>query len=96
MAINYLNNKDMLAEIHKSKSTYCSFLTDEDKDFHIILPSVDKINIRSIAEGKRNKAKTQRVKEASQRSRKSKTTCKRLENQRRISKSKKRKTNGKR
>ena len=57
MAINYLNNKDMLAEIHKSKSTYCSFLTDEDKDFHIILPSVDKINIRSIAEGKRNKAK---------------------------------------
>ena len=57
MAINYLNNKDMLAEIHKSKSTYCSFLTDDDKDYDVILPSVDKINIRSIAEGKRNKAK---------------------------------------
>tara|TARA_R110000796_G_scaffold79252_1_gene176298 strand:- start:223 stop:1008 length:786 start_codon:yes stop_codon:yes gene_type:complete len=57
MAVNYLNNKDMLAEIHKSKATYCSYLTPEDKAYDLILPSVDKINIRSIAEGKRERAK---------------------------------------
>jgi len=57
MAVNYLNNKDMLAEIHKSKSTYCSFLTDEDKEYDLILPSVDKINIRTVAQAKRERAK---------------------------------------
>ena len=54
---NYLNNRDILAEIHKSKSTFCSFVGDEDHRFDIILPSIDKINIRTIAEAKRNKAK---------------------------------------
>jgi len=55
--INYLNNKDILAEIHKSKSSFCSFVDDDYHQFDIILPSVDKINIRTIAEAKRNKAK---------------------------------------
>jgi len=54
---NYLNNRDILAEIHKSKSTFCSFVGDEDHRFDIILPSIEKINIRTIAEAKRNKAK---------------------------------------
>jgi len=55
--VNYLNNKDMLAEIHRSKSSYCSFTKPEYHQYDIILPSVDKINIRTIAEAKRNKAK---------------------------------------
>ena len=55
--INYLNNKDILKEIHKSKSTFCSFVADSDHQFDIILPSIDKINIRTVAEAKRNKAK---------------------------------------
>ena len=55
--INYLNNKDMLAEIHKSKSSYCSFTKPEYHQYDIILPSLDKINIRTIAEAKRNQAK---------------------------------------
>ena len=54
---NYLNNKDILKEIHKSKSTFCSFVDDGYNQFDIILPSIDKINIRTIAEAKRNKAK---------------------------------------
>ena len=56
---NYLNNKDILKEIHKSKSTFCSYTDDDYADFDIILPSIDKINIRTIAEAKRNKAKKQ-------------------------------------
>ena len=55
--VNYLNNKDMLLEIHRSKSSYCSFIDPSYHQYDIILPSLDKINIRSIAEAKRNKAK---------------------------------------
>jgi hypothetical protein len=55
--VNYLNNKDMLAEIHKSKNTFCSYVEPEYATYDIILPSLDKINIRTIAEAKRNKAK---------------------------------------
>ena len=59
--INYLNNKDILKEIHKSKSTFCSFVGSDDHQYDIILPSIDKINIRTIAEAKRNKAKRLQV-----------------------------------
>jgi len=55
--VNYLNNKDMLAEIHKSKSSYCVFAKPEYHQYDIIVASVDKINIRTIAEAKRNRAK---------------------------------------
>lgn len=55
--VNYLNNKDLLAEIHKSKTTFCSFTQPEYHRYDIILTSLDRINIRTIAEAKRNKAK---------------------------------------
>jgi hypothetical protein len=55
--VNYLNNKDILKEIHKSKATFCSYTDTEYGQYDIILPSIDKINIRTIAEAKRNKAK---------------------------------------
>ena len=55
--VNYLNNKDMLLEIHRSKSTYCSFTDPKCHQYDIILPSLDKVNIRTIAEAKRNQAK---------------------------------------
>ena len=55
--VNYLNNRDILKEIHKSKSTYCSFRDRElDHQYDIIVPSVDKINQRTIAEARRNQA----------------------------------------
>jgi hypothetical protein len=54
---NYLNNKDILKEIHRSKSTFCSFTDPEYANYDIILDDVSKINIRTIAEAKRNKAK---------------------------------------
>jgi hypothetical protein len=55
--VNYLNNKDMLLEIHRSKSSYCSFTKPEYHQYDLILPSLEKINIRTIAEAKRIKAK---------------------------------------
>jgi len=55
--VNYLNNKDILKEIHKSKSTFCSFVDPTYNQYDIILTDLDKINIRTIAEAKRNKAK---------------------------------------
>jgi hypothetical protein len=56
MKHNYLNNRDILKEIHKSKMTYCSFLTPEDGYYDIILPSIDKINKKNIAEGRKLRA----------------------------------------
>jgi len=55
--VNYLNNKDILAEIHKSKNTFCSYTEEQYHRFDIILPSIEKINVRTIAEAKRNQAK---------------------------------------
>ena len=55
--VNYLNNKDMLLEIHRSKMTYSSFVDPEYSTYDIILPSLDKVNTRSVAEAKRNRAK---------------------------------------
>ena len=55
--VNYLNNRDILKEIHLSKNTYCCFLDRRlDHQFDIILPSVAKINQRTIAEARRNRA----------------------------------------
>jgi hypothetical protein len=53
---NYLNNKDILKEIHKSKTTYCCFATDADADYDIIIPDVDKINKKNILQGRKNRA----------------------------------------
>jgi hypothetical protein len=55
--VNYLNNKDIMLEIHKSKNSYSSFIDIEYEDYDLILESLDKINIRTIAEAKRNRAK---------------------------------------
>lgn len=55
--INYLNNKDMLKEIHKSKSTFNSYVDPVYANYDIILPSIEKVNVRTIAEAKRNRAK---------------------------------------
>ena len=53
----YLNNRDILTQIHLSKNTYCSFLDPvNDHQYDIILPTVMKINQRTVAEARRNRA----------------------------------------
>jgi len=64
---NYLNNKDILSEIHKSKASFCSYVEDSYNQFDLIIPlqgphgtleqGLAKINRNTIAEAKRNKAK---------------------------------------
>ena len=64
---NYLNNKDILSEIHKSKASFCSYIEDSYNQFDLIIPlqgphgtledGLAKINRNTIAEAKRNKAK---------------------------------------
>jgi hypothetical protein len=59
--VNYLNNRDILKEIHASKNTYCWYRDrDLDHQYDIILPSTDKINQRTIVEAR--KARADRIK----------------------------------
>ena len=54
--IKYLTNKDLLKEIHLSKNTYCTYTDKAYGDYDLIVPNLSKINIRTIAEAKRNRA----------------------------------------
>jgi hypothetical protein len=56
MKHNYLNNKDILKEIHKSKSSYCVFLDPSYADYDIILPSFASINKKNILQARKNRA----------------------------------------
>ena len=55
--VNYLNNRDILKEIHHSKNTYCWYRDRVlDHQFDLILPSLDKINQRTVVEARKNRA----------------------------------------
>ena len=56
MRHNYLNNKDILKEIHKSKNTYCKFLDMKDADYDMILPDIGKINKKNILQARKDRA----------------------------------------
>lgn len=56
MKANYLNNKDILKEIHKSKTTYCTYTKPEFADYDIILTDVKQINKKNILQARRNRA----------------------------------------
>lgn len=55
--VKYLNNRDLLDEIHKSKCSFSSFTQVEYKQYDIILPNINGINTESITEAKRVRAK---------------------------------------
>jgi len=59
--VKYLNNRDLLAEIHKSKCSFGSYTSPNYQQHDIILTNLDKVNIRTIAEAKRNRAKRQGI-----------------------------------
>lgn len=54
--VNYLNNKDILLEIHKSKFTYCAYRDRvADSEYDIILLSMDDLTADAIEQAKQNR-----------------------------------------
>jgi len=54
--VNYLNNKDILKEIHKSKISYC-FVQDEKYEMYdLIVDDINKINKSTLKQAKENQA----------------------------------------
>ena len=56
MRHNYLNIKDILKEIHKSKTSYCGYKKPEYAAYDLILDSVKKINKKNITVARRARA----------------------------------------
>tara|TARA_B100000287_G_scaffold97475_2_gene89525 strand:- start:2528 stop:3385 length:858 start_codon:yes stop_codon:yes gene_type:complete len=57
--VNYLNNKDLLAEIHKSKLSFCWFQDEENTVYDIIIGKDDKITRSVLKEARQNRATRQ-------------------------------------
>ena len=55
--VKYLNNRDLLLQIHASKNTYCSYVTPEDAQYDLIVPELKKINASAVAQARKAKAK---------------------------------------
>lgn len=53
----YLNNRDLLEEIHRSKCSFSVFTSPAYHQYDLILPSMDAINVRTVAQAKRSRAK---------------------------------------
>ena len=60
---NYLNNKDILAEIHKSKTTYCYFATKDDHQYDFIIDYEDNNDLHRSLEYASRPETIQRAKE---------------------------------
>ena len=56
MKHNYLNNKDILKEIHKSKNTYCTYLSPDCADYDMILHDIRQINKKNVKQARQNRA----------------------------------------
>jgi len=55
--IKYLNNRDLLIEIHRSKCSYSSFTKKEYHQYDVIVSNLNKIDQTIINEAKKNRAK---------------------------------------
>ena len=58
---NYLNNKDILSEIHKSKNSFCSFSNPKYQTYDIIINSLSDIDDNILAEAKKSKIKRENL-----------------------------------
>ena len=55
--VKYLNNRDLLSEIHKSKCSFSSFSSKDHNQYDIIVADLKKINQKLISEAKKSRAK---------------------------------------
>lgn len=67
--VNYLNNRELLAEIHKSKVSYCSYLDRKYANHDMIVYSLEEIDDELIARARQKRAtemKQQKIAELKQ------------------------------
>lgn len=55
--VKYLNNRDLLAEIHKSKCSFCSFVDPSYKMYDVIVTSLSQVNQETVDQAKQVRAK---------------------------------------
>lgn len=55
--VNYLNNRDIMLEIHKSKTSFSSFSEPDYHQYDIILRDINDINDETLEEARKNRAK---------------------------------------
>jgi len=48
--INYLNNKDMLKEIHRSKNSFCEYIDPKYSDYDVIVENLEEIYLAEVQE----------------------------------------------
>lgn len=48
--INYLNNKDMLKEIHRSKNSFCEYIDPKYSDYDVIVENIQEIFLPEVQE----------------------------------------------
>ena len=55
--VNYLNNKDILKEIHKSKGSYCYYVDPKYSAYDFILTDpIEKMTKAKVVQARRNRA----------------------------------------
>ena len=54
--VNYLNNKDILKQIHRSKLSFCYVSDEKYENYDIILENIKKINRNTLKQAKENQA----------------------------------------
>ena len=55
--VKYLNNRDLLTQIHASKNTYCSYVSPEYANYDLIVANLKKVNASAVAQARKAKAK---------------------------------------
>ena len=55
--VKYLNNRDLLAQIHASKNTFCSYMAPDDARYDLIVIDLKKINDIAIAKARKAHSK---------------------------------------
>ena len=57
MCIRDRNNRDLLAQIHASKNTYCSYVSPDYAHYDLIVANLKKVNASAVAQARKAKAK---------------------------------------
>lgn len=64
--IKYLTNKDLLAAIHASKLTFCSFVDDKYKNYDIIATSLDLVTMDTLQAARQKKLMDHQIEQKKQ------------------------------